>query len=574
MTKSTYDAVARRTRRARADLPAGTSSALSAITSSAGIRASRTSMLAQRSDERPSGLQGSSNDTLVNQGKSGSWKEIEIEELRRLVGSNIGPTGKISWVKVMEGWRALNLGERSKASLSSKWRDINIRTATQVGTSQNDPKRTQLNSQKKQKKEPAITPAAPVSSVTPDAATASKITANSSSGSTRDIDPSETPKEDPVDAVQSAFCRNLRKSKMIGCKPNSRKTPKRVSGRLAESLVSIVNGFIQKELDSLQPGQLSWDLLSILVYAGAMTVSEIANQGVKEKEQRALEWFRSSRREVSSLSKTIGKATAELNRIRTAQHPTENQLKNIRRLHRDHGASTHAELTSLVERLKVRLQLLRSRIKLRQEDERRSKVRRMPAKVALRGLDTKAPEEGPDVHLIRRYWRGIVGVSKQFDSKNKDLIAWEKSLPKEPDEDSLSDGLSKDLWETVIKKIKSWKAAGPDRLQAYWWKAFKSANAALYHLARHHLMSGSPLPAKWITDGRIVLLHKAGLHSDPANYRPIACLNTCYNSHKFRCGVLRSLRPRATRSTTRTSSIASGSVGLHSRASVGSDTDS
>ena len=36
------------------------------------------------------------------------------------------------------------------------------------------------------------------------------------------------------------------------------------------------------------------------------------------------------------------------------------------------------------------------------------------------------------------------------------------------------------------------------------------------------------MPKGWITDGRVVLIYKAGSTSDPANYRPIACLNTCY----------------------------------------------
>jgi hypothetical protein len=44
----------------------------------------------------------------------------------------------------------------------------------------------------------------------------------------------------------------------------------------------------------------------------------------------------------------------------------------------------------------------------------------------------------------------------------------------------------------------------------------------------HHLTSGTLLPQNWISNGRIILLFKSGSRSDPANYRPIACLNTCY----------------------------------------------
>ena len=65
-------------------------------------------------------------------------------------------------------------------------------------------------------------------------------------------------------------------------------------------------------------------------------------------------------------------------------------------------------------------------------------------------------------------------------------------------------------------------------LQGYWWKVFTDAQTALYHLVLRHLVSGDPLPQRWIAEGRIVLLHKSGPRSDPSNFRPIACLNTCY----------------------------------------------
>ena len=95
-------------------------------------------------------------------------------------------------------------------------------------------------------------------------------------------------------------------------------------------------------------------------------------------------------------------------------------------------------------------------------------------------------------------------------------------------EDNLHACLTPDLWQRVVQKSKPWKAHGPDGLQGYWWKVFTNAHVALYHLVLQHLITGKPLPQRWIADGRIVLIHKSGPRSDPANFRPIACLNTCY----------------------------------------------
>ncbi|CAF4653951.1 unnamed protein product [Rotaria socialis] len=208
------------------------------------------------------------------------------------------------------------------------------------------------------------------------------------------------------------------------------------------------------------------------------------------------------------------------------------QVANIRMLVKKYKAVSFAEITSLVEKLKARLQLLQSKIALRQADENRVRVRQMPAKMLLRSMEreeeTQAPSEMPDVHRIREYWETIVGVKKPFNSKNVQLQAWEQSLSQIPEDSDLTGHLTKELWDRVVRKAKPWKAHGPDGLQGYWWKVFVSANMALHKLVLHHLTSGESLPQPWITEGRIVLIHKAGPKSKPENFRPIACLNTCY----------------------------------------------
>ena len=130
-------------------------------------------------------------------------------------------------------------------------------------------------------------------------------------------------------------------------------------------------------MNSRKRGSLTWDQLSILVYDGAMTVSKIGNQGSAEKQLRSKEWFRKSNVEVESLRKTIGKATAELNRRKKNAEvaSTKQQTNNIRMLERKYKVEASVEIKSLVEKLKSRLQLVQSRIALRKADEKRVRVR-------------------------------------------------------------------------------------------------------------------------------------------------------------------------------------------------------
>jgi hypothetical protein len=512
---STREAVARRTR-ARTAAPAVTDDS---EISTAGVRAQKPTHT-QRFDVHPPGQKGSGDGTSAKQRRPGLWTDEEIVELKRLVGSNTDTHGKISWIEVEREWRDLNLSERSKASLSTKWSKINTSTLVTL----DDQKTSQL------------TTASALSGIT-DATVAPDAPADSASPEGKNVfSQAPTPPAGvtdntvAVEEIKHIFYMNLKRSRKIGCVPNRRKPPNRVSGRKIQPIINEVEGLIKTELDMENRGRPTWEKLSIVVYAGAMTVSELANRKFKEQINRSKEWFQNAHREVKSLHVTIGKATAELNRRKKCRNIriTPQQAINIQLLKRDHNVETFAEITSLVERLKVRLQLLRSRIALREEDERRIRIRRLPTKMVLRGTSQEPANKTPNVNQIRDYWKGIVGMEKTFNSKEEHVVSWEKSLAGEPREDDLKDRLTPELWQEIMQKAKPWKAHGPDGLQSFWWKAFKTASAALYQLARHHLTTGTSLPKDWLTVGRIVLIHKSGSHDDPANFRPIACLNTCY----------------------------------------------
>lgn len=481
----------------------------------------------QRFDVSPSGRKGSGEGASAKQGRPGLWTDEELDELRRLVGIHTNAQGRVSWVEVEKDWRELNLSERSRASLTTKWRGIKNTAPTSETADDHQPVQSQLavvTSAQSRSFDIATPTDAPVVS---DSAVGNNVFSQSPTITTTTA--VVTDNTVAVEEIKSTFYKHLKISKKIGCKPNRRKAPRRVTEKMVQPIIREVDRLIELELDMENRGKPTWDKLSIVVYAGAMTVSELVNRKFKEQINRSKEWFQNARKEVHSLHVTIGKATAELNRRKKCRNIKISPLQasNIHLLERRYNVTTYAEITSLVERLKVRLRLLRSRIKLREEDERRIRIRKLPTKLALRGIDTPS-NTAPDVNQIRKYWKGIVGMEKQFNSDEEHLVSWEKSLVGRGEEDNLDERLSPELWQEVTRKAKPWKAHGPDGLQSFWWKAFKTAGAALYKLARFHLTTGSSLPKDWLTVGRIVLIHKAGSHDDPANYRPIACLNTCY----------------------------------------------
>ena len=470
-------------------------------------------LLTFQPDESRLRRKGSSDQSSAQQGRTDLWGEDETKELKRLVNSNIDSQGKVSWKNVESAWRSQNLRNRTKASLMAKWRDMNKKSATAMIRT-----------------EPRIS--TPPISVTTDTSVSAHAVDRSNTIRKKDqlLDNNTTTVDvAAAKAIKHAFGENLKKSRMIGCRPNTRKAPYRVSGRTLKPIINEVDRLISLEL-SKSKDRPSWNELSILVYAGALTVSELVNHKTSEKIKRSKNWFKHSHEEVCILRVTIGKATAELQRRKHLNHEklTDRQASNIRMLRRKYEAKTYVEIASLVERLKNRLQLLRSRIELREADERRARVRRMPTKMILHDTGKKEKEQTPNVNNIRGFWEKIVGEEKSFNSEDRDLLAWKQSLTLQSEEDDLKKRLTRELWDGVVRKAKPWKAHGPDGIQGYWWKAFKTAGEVLYQLTRDHLTTGTPLPLGWLTEGRVVLIYKAGSTDDPANYRPIACLNTCY----------------------------------------------
>ena len=64
--------------------------------------------------------------------------------------------------------------------------------------------------------------------------------------------------------------------------------------------------------------------------------------------------------------------------------------------------------------------------------------------------------------------------------------------------------ITDDKIQHVLRKIPNWKAPGPDGVQGYWVKNFRSMHEPLRkHLEQY--LEGAP---NWMTKGRIILIQK------------------------------------------------------------------
>ena len=82
----------------------------------------------------------------------------------------------------------------------------------------------------------------------------------------------------------------------------------------------------------------------------------------------------------------------------------------------------------------------------------------------------------------------------------------------------------------------NWKAPGPDFVQSFWLKNFKSIQDGLRRNLQKCLENGN-VPM-WMTKGRTILMQKDKEKGKAAsNYRPITCLSFGLEiTNRFNCG--------------------------------------
>ena len=77
--------------------------------------------------------------------------------------------------------------------------------------------------------------------------------------------------------------------------------------------------------------------------------------------------------------------------------------------------------------------------------------------------------------------------------------------------------------KNILRKMPNWKAPGPDCVQGFWLKNFKSIQEGLRRNLQKCLENGNV--RVWMTKGRTILMQKDKENGKTAsNYRPIACL--------------------------------------------------
>lgn len=256
------------------------------------------------------------------------------------------------------------------------------------------------------------------------------------------------------------------------------------------------------------------------VYAVGETISAMASVKKNQVKSANTQWFKENKAQELKLRKWIGLISNELSQRSKTHNTTRKRRQALSAIKgRFGGIKSTDELRVRLEQLKQQLLLQKSKTVAREKVMTRSRIRAKSSKEALRGDSLPALS---NIEKVREYWEGIIGTEGP-DTDPADIESWlhNVNLPEQCIQ------IDKAVWTEVVKKAKGRKAPGPDGVPNILWKKLKSANKLLYHWISQIVDSKLKVP-RWMVRGRIILLFKGGDPEGVGNYRPIACLNTCY----------------------------------------------
>lgn len=260
--------------------------------------------------------------------------------------------------------------------------------------------------------------------------------------------------------------------------------------------------------------------VSDAVFAVAMAVNETSRKAVRAIRAPAVTQEANWESEIKWTRKLMSWVSQELYRRQTKRWPTGKQryiLSELKKLTKVNSRSLREYYTRCSEQLLITKHLLQRK----QEETRRQLAKKRKLGCCFVSTGTGA-EGDPSAGEFLDYWTRIVGKAKRFRTTGV-LRRWESSQRHAELDPHMS--LVKETFNRVVSKTRPWKAPGPDGVHNFWWKHLKVARARLLDWVAQTIDSADELPDR-VAEGRMIMLPKSSESKTPADFRPIACLNT------------------------------------------------
>ena len=138
--------------------------------------------------------------------------------------------------------------------------------------------------------------------------------------------------------------------------------------------------------------------------------------------------------------------------------------------------------------------------------------------------DVHVTSEIPGKKEAKEFWSNLLSKNGTYNENAKRLKDLKTSMNGKPKQEEFS--INSGKVQNVLSKIPNWKAPGPDGVQGFWLKNFKSMHQWLVKYLAECYKGTTPA---WMTKGQTVLIQKdKSKGTFASNYRPITCLPLCW----------------------------------------------
>ena len=273
---------------------------------------------------------------------------------------------------------------------------------------------------------------------------------------------------------------------------------------------------VDKALDQIIVNDL--EQLNNLVKAGGNVVARLLGIKTKNSEKKEPWW----KRRITGKIKQIRKDLSRLQRMKEGSLKNQDTINQLKVRYRIKRKGLNVVIEELKERLVAKATKLK-RYENRCNQYRQNRLFQNNQRKLFEELQRKEKEEPiiPEAEECEKFWNGIWGCEKNHNQEADWLKGIEEELETKTKQIEVTITMAQ--LQKQMSKLSNWKAPGPDGVQGYWLKNFKSLRPMIAALLNEVVQTG--MVPVWLTTGKTTLIVKdRSKGKDVTNFRPITCL--------------------------------------------------
>ena len=250
-----------------------------------------------------------------------------------------------------------------------------------------------------------------------------------------------------------------------------------------------------------------------LIYAGAVLVNELTERTTSKKMGEEPWWKRRLEKQVKELQRDLGRVDA-LIKNKTLKKKFLDHLQKKYRIRQKGPTTVREEIQQRIVAKIGKIKRYTNRVaQFKQNRGFENNQKKFYQQVD--GNRDRASDEVPDEGQTNDFWNKIWGKEGSFNENAEWYLRFKNEQVSSESQEPLI--FTEDKIRERLLRVSNWKATGPDLVQGYWLKNFKSLHKRLAENLQDVLANGN-VP-EWMTKGRTVLIQKyMNSGKDPSNY--------------------------------------------------------